>query len=79
MALAEPGRGADDFREKSFGGGVAVQNVVLAAFLIIDDELQRDARAIRPVGERRRAAIAGKVARIGFFGHGSIDSPISRS
>ena len=43
-----------------------MQDVVLAALLVIDDELQRDARPARPIGERRRAAIADHVARIGL-------------
>ena len=43
-----------------------MQDVVLAALLVVDDELQRDPRAARPIGERRRAAVADHVARIGF-------------
>src|SRR6185437_2466417 len=44
-------------------------NVVLAALLVIDDELDRDARLHRPVGERGCAPIADHVARIGLVGH----------
>ena len=41
-----------------------MQDVVLAAFLVVDDELHGDARAARPVGVRRRAPVADHVARI---------------
>ena len=41
-----------------------MEDVVLAALLVVDDELHRDARAVRPVGERRRPAVADHVARI---------------
>ena len=69
MPHARPGLSADDLGQERFGGGVAVQDVVLAALLVIDDELDRDARLVRPVGERRGAPIADHVARIGFVGH----------
>ena len=74
VALARPGRGADDLGQEGLGGGVAVQDVVLAAFLVVDDELQGHARAARPVRERRIAAIADHVARIGL-GHAT---PLAR-
>ena len=64
VALARPGRGADDLRQERLGGGVAVQDVVLAAFLVVDDELHRHARAVRPVREGRRAPVADHVPRI---------------
>ena len=66
VALARPGRRADDLGQEGLRGGVAVQDVVLAAFLVVDDELHRDARAARPIGGRRVAAIADHVARIGL-------------
>ena len=66
VAHAGPGRGADDLRQERLRGGVAVQDVVLAALLVVDDELHRDARLVRPVGEGRRAPVADHVARIGF-------------
>ena len=43
-----------------------MQDVVLAALLVIDDELHRDARSVRPVGEGRSAAVADHIARIAF-------------
>jgi hypothetical protein len=43
-----------------------VQNVVLAALLVVDDELHRDARVFRSVGEGGRAPVADHVARIGL-------------
>ena len=43
-----------------------MQNVVLAALLVVDDELNRDARLLWPVGERRRSPVADHVARIDF-------------
>ena len=66
VAHARPGRGADDLGQERFGRGVAVQDVVLAPLLVIDDELQRDAGVFRPVGERRRAPVADHVAGIGL-------------
>jgi hypothetical protein len=69
MAHAGPRRSADDFGKKGLRRGVAMQDIVLAAFLVIDDELQSDARAIWPIGVRRRAAIADHVAWIGVVGH----------
>ncbi len=73
---ARPGRGADDLGQERFGGGVAVQDIVLAALLVIDDELDGDARLIRPVGERRRAPVADHVARIGFAVRHSPQNPM---
>src|ERR1700733_10983793 len=41
-----------------------MQDVVLAALLVIDDELHGDTSALRPVGERRGSPVANHVARI---------------
>jgi hypothetical protein len=41
-----------------------MQDAVLAAFLIIDDELHRDAGFARPNGPRPVAAITDQIARI---------------
>ena len=62
-----PGQAAapDDFRQKRFGRGIAMQDVVLAALFVIDDELHRDIRAARPLGVGRVAAIADHVAGVG--------------
>ena len=64
VALAGPGLRADDLRQERLGGGVAVQDVVLAALLVVDDELHRDHRAARPFRVGRVAAVADHVARI---------------
>src|SRR5690606_9914973 len=64
VTLALPLRRADDFREKGFRGRIPVQDAVLAAFLVIDDELDRDRGAIRPLRIGRSAAVAAHVALI---------------
>ena len=64
VAHARPGRRADDLRQEGLGSGVAMQYIVLAAFLVVDDELHRHARAVRPVGEWRMTPVADHVARI---------------
>src|SRR6185437_8770116 len=58
-------RRADDFRQEGLGGGVPVKHAVFRAFLDVEDELQRDARAARPPRMRRTRAVAGEVAWIG--------------
>jgi hypothetical protein len=42
VAHTRPGLGADDL---GLGGGVCVKDVVLAALLVVDDELNGDPRA----------------------------------
>ena len=42
---------ADDLREKGFRRGIAVQHAVLGAFLVIEHELQRDARVGRATAD----------------------------
>ena len=46
-----------------------MQDVVLAAFLVVEDELDGDARAVRPAGVRRARAVAAKIARVGSGSH----------
>ncbi len=41
-----------------------MEHAILPALLVIEDELHGDARAARPIGLRRRSAIASKIARI---------------
>jgi hypothetical protein len=53
---------ADDVREEGFGGLVAVQHGVLAAFLVVEHELDGDPRAAGPARVRRILAVPGKVA-----------------
>src|SRR3546814_15863884 len=64
VCSSDLGLRAEDLREESLRRGVAVENAVLAAFLVIDDELHGDAGAAGPVGIRRRFAIADEVARV---------------
>ena len=46
---------ADDLGQERLRRRVAVQHAVLAAFLVVEDELHGDARAARPARVRRRA------------------------
>ncbi|KOT01469.1 hypothetical protein DM50_2834 [Burkholderia mallei] len=55
---------ADDLGQELLGGGVAVQHAVLAAFLVVEHELHRDARAARPVRLHRMSAVADQIAWI---------------
>jgi hypothetical protein len=64
VALARPRRGADDLGQKRLGRGVAMQHAVLAAFLVIDDELDGHKRAARPFRVRRILAIAAHVSLV---------------
>ena len=64
VALSRPGLRADDFRQERFRGGVAMQHAVLATFLVVDDELHRDAGAARPLGIGRIGAIAAHVSDV---------------
>ncbi|MCY1242627.1 hypothetical protein D9M72_555980 [compost metagenome] len=66
------GRGADDLGEELLGGGVAVQHAVFAAFFVVEDELQRNARAARPAGVRRPGTVSDEIAWIVIFGHVSL-------
>ena len=66
VPLARPGLGAHDLRQEGLGGGVPVQDVVLCAFLIVDDELHGASRALRPGRPRRRAPVAHHVAWVGL-------------
>jgi hypothetical protein len=68
VALAGPRGGADGLRQEGFRGRVAVQDIVLAAFLVVHHDLDRDAGAARPARVRRRSAIADHVARVGGGG-----------
>ena len=68
VALARPGLGAGDLGEEGLGGGVAVEEVVLAALLVVEDDLDGDVGAAGPVGEGRVAAVAVHVA---WVAHGS--------
>ncbi len=64
VALADPGLRAQHVGQKRLRRAIAVQDVVLAAFLEIDHELHRDPRGIRPFRIGRVAAVAAEVARV---------------
>ena len=66
---------ADHLRQEGFRTAVAVQHAVLAAFLVVDDALHGDLRAMRPARVRRGGAIADQVAR---FAHASGSADVSR-
>ena len=59
-------RRVEHLRQELFRSGVAVQHRVLAAFLVVEDELQCDPRLARPLRSGRIAAVAGHVARVGI-------------
>ena len=69
MPSAGPGVRPEHIRQKGLGAFVAVQDVVLAAFLEIDDELHGDARPVRPFRIGGVAAVAFEVTRVICFGH----------
>jgi hypothetical protein len=56
------GWAADHFGEEGFGFFVAVQDVALAAFFVIEHEGQGDAGIARPVWMRRVTAVTDQVA-----------------
>src|SRR5690606_36675237 len=64
VALARPWRGAHHFRQEGLGSGVAMQDAVFAAFLVIDDELDGHRRAARPSRIRPVAAMAAHVTNV---------------
>ena len=49
MAHTLAGIGADNLAEKGFGGFIPVEDVVLAALLIVDDKLHGDPRVPGPL------------------------------
>ena len=63
--------GVEELGEELLAAGIAVQHAVLAAFLVVEHELHRDAGAAGPVRVRRVAAVADEVAGVGRVrGHG---------
>ena len=64
VALPRPGRGTDDLREERFRRGVAMQDAVLAAFLVVQHELHGDPRVIGPVGRGRLGPVAPHISRV---------------
>ena len=57
---------------------VAVQDRALAAFLVVEDKLDRDTGTSRPAGIGRIAAIADQVARIAGRALGHSDTHFAR-
>src|SRR5262249_39560639 len=73
VARSRPRLRAEHVGEKRFRGRIAVQDVALSAFLVIDHELDGDTRAAGPARIRRVAAGTGDVAAVtgevaGIFG-----------
>ncbi len=64
VPLAGPSLRTDNLGEERLGGRIAMQDAVLPALLVIDHELDGDARAARPIGVGRLAAIADKITWI---------------
>ena len=60
---------AEHIGQEGFRGGIAVQDIVLAALLEIDHELHRDPRAIGPLRIGRVAAIAAEIPGIRGISH----------
>ena len=61
---ARPGRGAHDLGKEGFRGRVAVKDAVLSAFLVIDDELNRDPGAAGPFRIGRLGSVTVQVSWI---------------
>ncbi len=59
------GRRARHLGEELLAAGVAMQHAVLAALLVVEDELQGHAGAPWPLRLRRMRAVADEVARVG--------------
>jgi hypothetical protein len=72
VAGARPRQVARNFVQIDLGGGVAVQHGGLTAFLVIEDEAQRQTGPVRPAGRRRIAPVADHIARIGLGHLGSL-------
>ena len=55
---------ANDIGEKLFGTRIAVQDVILGAFFVIQHKLHRDTRLVWPLRVRRFSRVAAQIARI---------------
>ncbi len=64
VALALERLGGDHLGEEGFGLGIPVQDVALAAFLVVEDEGEGDARIVRPVRVGNVVAVTDQVAWI---------------
>ena len=70
-ALADAGLDEAELGEQRLRARIAVEHAVLGALLVVDDELDGDARVARPAGMGPVAAIAHHVAGIGGVAHGA--------
>lgn len=59
--------GADNIGQELFRPRIAMQDVILGAFLIVEDELYRDPRPARPARVRWLPCITSQIARIVFW------------
>src|SRR5262249_46640651 len=64
VAPARPRLRPEHVGQECFRRGIAVEDAVLAALLVVDDELYGDARSARPARIGRHPAIADEVAGI---------------
>src|SRR5439155_26149798 len=66
IAATDRGRRAHDLVQERLRGGIALERRVLAAFLVVEDEAEREPRAARPPRIGRMLAIADEVTRQDF-------------
>ena len=59
--------GADNIGQELFRTRIAMQDVILRAFLIVKNELHRDPRPTRPARVRRLPCVTSQIARIVFL------------
>ena len=64
VTLTRPRYRAKHVGQECFRCGVAMQDVALAAFLVVDHELHGDTRATRPARIGRVAAVTDEIARV---------------
>ena len=70
VALALPRQREAELRQQALGGRVAVEDRVLGALFVVDDELDRDAGVVRPGGIGRIPPVADHVPRVRRGGSG---------
>ena len=56
--------GANNIGQELFRPRIAMQDVILSAFLVVEDELHRDPRPARPARVRWLPCITSQIARI---------------
>ena len=61
VALAGPGSSSNHFRQEGLRGRIAMQDAVLAAFFVVDDELHGDMGATRPFRVRRIGSVTAHI------------------